>query len=116
MIKKSVIQHFKRYIQFIFLLFLGLMGCTKTTEIVPELEEGYIAGYLKCIDEFGNYLNTDDVEIFVEGFPAYRSTANADGYYKIKTPIGYQHIVFQPKYLLIVLAVELLIFFLKYLF
>lgn len=97
MIKISVIQHFEGRLLFVVFFFIVLMGCTKTAEIVPEFEEGYIAGYLKCVDEFGNYVNTENVEIFVDGSPDYRSKANTEGYYKIKSPIGYQHFVFQKE-------------------
>lgn len=75
----------------------GLAGCTRHIEIVPEFEEGYIAGYVNCLDEFGKNMNPENVEIYVNGSPEYNSMTDSEGFYEIAVPIGYQHIIFQKE-------------------
>lgn len=84
---------------FIYICFLcwGIAGCTRNIEIVPEFEEGFIAGYVNCLDEFGKKINPENVEIMVYGAPGYNSMTDSEGFYKIAAPIGYQHIIFQKE-------------------
>lgn len=79
------------------ILYWGIAGCTRNIEIVPEFEEGYIAGYVNCLDEYGKNLNSENVEILVYGANELNSTTDSEGFYKIAVPIGYQHIIFQKE-------------------
>jgi hypothetical protein len=79
------------------ILYWGIVGCTRNIEIVPEFEDGYIAGYVNCLDEFGKNLNPENVEIFVFGAPEFNSATDSEGFYEIAVPIGYHHIIFQKE-------------------
>lgn len=96
-IKTTAMPHFKTNLICLSILYWGIAGCTRNTEIVPEFEEGYIAGYINCLDEFGKNLNPENVEILVYGLPEFNSTTDSEGFYKIAVPIGYQHIIFQKE-------------------
>lgn len=96
-IKTAVMPRIRRNFLYLGILYFGILGCTRNIEIVPEFEEGNIAGYVSCLDEFGNNLNPENVEVFVYGSPEYNSTTDSEGFYKIASPIGYQHIIFQKE-------------------
>jgi len=87
----------KSHFIYLCILFWLAAGCTKNIEIVPEFEEGYIAGYVTCLDEFGNNLNPENVKIFLSGSPEFHTTTDSEGFFKIAVPIGYQHIIFQKE-------------------
>lgn len=79
------------------ILYWLLAGCTRNTEIVPDFEAGFIAGYVTCLDEFGNNLDPANVKIFLYDSPESFRISDSEGFYKIAVPIGYQHIIFQKE-------------------
>lgn len=96
-IKIAVMPRIKSSFIYLSILCWGLAGCTRNIEIVPEFEEGYIAGYVNCLDEYGKSLDPENVVISVYGDPEYYGITNSEGFYKIRVPIGYQHIIFQKE-------------------
>jgi hypothetical protein len=96
-IKTAAMPRIKSNLIYLIILYWGIAACTRNTEIVPEFEAGYIAGYVTCLDEFGNNLNPGNVEIFLYGTPEFYRVTDSEGFYKIAVPIGYQHIIFQKE-------------------
>ncbi len=63
-------------------------SCTKTIEIVPEFEHANYAGVVKCINEYGEYIDNSGVLISIDGLENISTLSDDTGYFELKVPIG----------------------------
>lgn len=63
-------------------------ACTKTIEIVPEFEHANYAGVVKCLNEFGEYIDNSGVLISIDGLESINTLSDDTGYFELKVPIG----------------------------